>query len=80
MVPLPKEKALIRTEEILSVLAKLRSTEEPIGTTYSVVPFGNIYTDNPNADYGKNQLLEREEVAQMVRKGKITIITAEMEM
>ena len=65
---LPKEKALNRTQEVLSAIAKLRSTEEPIGTTYSVVPFGNIYTDNPNADYGKNQLVEREEVAQMVRK------------
>ena len=55
-----------RTEEILSALAKLGNTEEPKVASYNV-PFGNIYADNPNADYANAQPLAREEVAQIVR-------------
>ena len=64
---IPEEKSLDRTEEILSAIAKLRSTEEPKVASYNV-PLGHIYTDNPNADYGDNQPLDREEVAHIVRR------------
>ena len=51
----------------MSAIAKLRSTEEPKVASYNV-PLGHIYTDNPNADYGDNQPLGREEVTHIVRR------------
>lgn len=62
---LPDEKPKDRTDEILSALAKLKSTEEPKIAAYNA-PFTNSNT--PRVGYSQEKPLGREEITQIIRQ------------